>query len=169
MIPEKLQDCLIEELKKHFEEFLYPNLKGELVKINIFKQDLPPKKYEEEEDTNFPCIIAELKSGQLPSEGAKQQCKVNFIVCTVKAGSSTDGEEALKWKDNGESAVFSVLNKIYYLLTTEGVIDNTFELQYPLDWEVAEDESEPFNYGSLETSWTVPGVIRKNKEISKWL
>lgn len=168
MIPEILQDKLIKGLENHFSEFSFKNLQGELTKIKVFKQTLPPKKYEEEENTSFPCIIVELNSGEINAESEKQSCKVNFIIGTVISDNSANGQE-LDWQGKNVSSTFSVINKILYLIQNSGIIDKKFELQYPINWDIVEDETAPFSYGSVETSWLAPGIIRKDEETAQWL
>ena len=159
MVPEKLQDCLIEELKEIFKGIEYKDLSGEYSAINIFKQKLPPKKYEEDPDVKFPCIIVELKSGTTPTEQDQRTCIINFIIGVIE---SDDAE-------SGFSAVFSIINKISYLLETKRIFNDCYEFQYPLTWDTAEDESNPFYYGSIETSWNVPKITQGNKETAAWL
>lgn len=169
MIPEKLQDCLIEELKSGFKDIKYKNLKGELTEISVYKQNLPSIKYEEQEENRFPCIVVELKSGETAAENEKQTCKVNFIIGTVNAiCKENDGK--INWEGNDVSAVFSIINKITEIISEEGLFNNyNFEFQYPINWDVVDDETDPFSYGSVESNWNVPGLVRKNKETAQWL
>jgi len=159
MIPEALQNCLIKELNEHFSSVEYKNLYGKDSQINIFAQDLPTKKYEEDKDVKFPFIVVELQSGEVSSEQEQHACKVNFII----------GATEIDEKENGYSTVFSIINKIYYLLLTKRVFDKQYTLEFPISWEVVQDETGPFYYGSLETNWSLPRLTQTNKEISAWL
>lgn len=159
MIPEKLQDCLITELKQLFKDAKYTNFEETLSEINIFKQDPPSKKYEDDPDVKFPFVVVELPKGEIASEADPHTCSINFII--GMADLSDDG--------SGYSAVCSAINKIYYLLVTKKTFNKQFELDYPINWEIVKDDSDPFYYGAVTTNWIIPKITQSDKEFKSWL
>lgn len=136
-----LQQLLVEKVKELFKNFKLKNEKGNLVSLNIYPQSLPAKKGKKDE-SHFPYIIAKLMDGSTNDKESK--CKVAFIIGTY------DDEDTYQ----GYKDVLNIIEKIRDKLLVERYYKQ-FQLTYPLDWVVHDEDTYPFYFGAVETNWIV--------------
>lgn len=147
MIPTDLQRVLKKEIEVYFNNRIFEDANFKSSNLKIYEQELPEKKYEDDEDINFPFIVIELTSGKI---GENSTCDINFIIGTVDLDNT-----------NGFNDVFSILNGLM-LLFNKKIFAGKYEILDEMDWATAKDDSGPFHYGSLETKWTVPNILANN-------
>lgn len=123
-------------LKREFQKLF-----NDIYNISIFEQDLPTRKYENEEKTLFPFILIEIESGTMPhfSSENKNVCLVNIIVGVDK-------------EDKKQPEALEVVQKILLRLIENPLIDNKYQVEQTddLNWSIGQDETEPFEYGVIE-------------------
>lgn len=147
-----LQDALVEDVKQEFKGFKLVNQNEELANINIYPQNLPEKK-EENDIKHFPFIIVKLVNGKLESIEDDETVIVLFII-----GIYDDNENKQGGKD-----IINIIEKYKNHLIHKKFIDK-YELLYPLEWSIQEEDLHPFYYGGIETKWKIKKMQQKESE-----
>lgn len=143
MIPSLLQDKLVEEISILFDGFKLKNAEGEKVSINVYPQFLPAKTGKKDK-SHFPYILVIILDGDI-KETESNTCRVLFM-----AGTYDDDTNHQGYKD-----VLNVMQKIYNYLARNRIIDKKYELKYPIDWQLSDEDTYPYYFGAIETNWTV--------------
>lgn len=141
--PVFLQELLINELKRIFEESKYTSEAGTPKKINIFKQDLPiPENDSGDEYSPVPYIIVRISQGQT-EVCDKAKVDVQLVFCIFDEGSDRQGY----------TEILNMIDKTSYRFLTKPHIGN-FRLNGTLEWALQDDvESYPYYFGGIEMSF----------------
>lgn len=102
---------------------------------------LPPKD-PTKEDPDFPFVIVRLSDGTDDQDGAT--ITVHIIVGTY----SRDSQQG--WKD-----VAGIIERIWTELFKRRTIGNKFRVEYPMKFEIPEEQLYPQWVGVMTTTWTV--------------
>lgn len=148
MTPSKLQDTLSEYLKNELSGFQLKNVKGDIVPLNIYKQNLPAKKSAKDTE-HFPFILARISDGEFQDDQEnteKNTCKICLII-----GIYDDSEDY-----QGEKDVENIIEKIVIGLKKKKFLNGQFELINPLRWTIHDEDTYPNFYGGVETNWNLP-------------
>ena len=114
-----------------------------------------PKK--EDQTEKVPYILLQFLTGKDDKENGEPQesdCKIRIVVATY----SEDGGE-------GSFDVLNVLLRIRSELEKAGVIGERFVLQYPLEYIVYPDSTQPYYLGEMVTNWSIPTIEREVTDI----
>ncbi len=147
MTPTRLQDSLVADLKKQLDCFLLKNVKGNIVNLNIYPQNLPAKKSQKDSD-HFPYLLVRVMDGET-QEGQGEEdntCKIAFVV-----GIYDDTDNYQGYKD-----VMNIIEKIKQRLRIKRFYNNQFELTLPLKWLIHDEDTYPYYFGGIETNWKIP-------------
>lgn len=147
MIPSLLQDKLVEEINTLFSGFKLKNAEGEKVSINVYPQFLPAKTGQKDKN-HFPYILVILLDGDI------KKTEANICRVLIMVGIYDDDTNHQGYKD-----VLNVMQKIYNYLARKRIIDKKYELKYPIDWKLSDEDTYPYYFGAIETNWTVGKVF----------
>ena len=114
-----------------------------------------PKK--EDQTEKVPYILLQFLTGKDDKENGEPQesvCKIRIVVATY----SEDGGE-------GSFDVLNVILRIRSELEKAGVIGERFALQYPLEYIVYPDSTQPYYLGEMVTNWSIPTMEREVTDI----
>lgn len=124
----------------------------ETVKLSVFEQNLPQKK--EKDENFFPFLVVKMLDGEKKSVQSEHLVHIGFVIGVY----DNDPE------GNGYRDVVTIINKLFENISENPVIDGRFELSEPIKWKVHEEETDPYFFGVVETTWTVPSLTRRDVE-----
>jgi hypothetical protein len=136
---------LVDELKEFVntvvkEYCLETNKPGVEKEPQVVTGYLPPKKLTEIPD--YPFVIVRLAKGIDNQEGA---------MVTVKIIVGTYSEDA----QNGWRDVANIIQRIWTELYKRRIIANKFRVEYPMEFEIPEEQPYPEWIGIMTITWTV--------------
>ncbi len=139
---------LIDELKVFIEEIVknyWLETKNDTSKApQVITGYLPPKK--STPDPDYPFVIVRL------SKGKDQQGSGGAVVRIIIGTYSEDSQNG--WRD-----VANIIDRIWNELMKKQVIGKKFKIEYPLDWDIPEEQPYPYWIGVMDTNWTVPHPV----------
>lgn len=153
MIPVLLQDFLVKEAQSLFDGFFLKNVKGEEAPLNVYPQHLPARKGQKDTE-HYPFIVVKLIDGKDLNELDPNQCRVLFY-----CGIVDESEDYQGYRDS-----LNLIQKLYDHLMRKRIFDKKYEVEYPIEWSVTEEDYYPYYYAGLETIWTVGKVTRQDDE-----
>lgn len=146
MTPLFLQSTLKTELESVLAEVLLKTAQT----INIYEQNLPPKK-DDKDRSFFPFCQIKLGDGEDGDDSSTQD--VILIFGTIDKSTSFDG-----YQD-----VMNCIQKVREHLLKKRTVANTFEVQLPIRWAAPENEATyPFYYGAVLLTFSIPRIERVN-------
>lgn len=152
MIPAYLQEYLKDEIDKLFNEelgYTLTNANGDQSPINVYEQYLPIRKLPKDPDL-FPHIrVIMAETGRQAQADDSPQTAKFFIA----AGVWNEDTERGGYKD-----VRSLLTKIDQWLQRTIILDNKYEVLFPVNWQFDTEDSYPTYFGMLEVEITVGTV-----------
>ena len=149
MTPSFLQDALVDELRRLFHGKVFRNANGQETALKIFKQQVPLTPYGEDNAADMmPYLVVSL-------DGWKQATPTDAVVCNVDiiAAVFDDREDRQGYKD-----LLNIMEDIYLHLRTHSVIDKRFRLQHPIEAVLSTEDTFPFFFGMIETSYLLLNV-----------
>lgn len=162
MIPINLRKELVKRLKKDLQSLLFQKPKkvadeqANNVPLRFFEQKLPFKKGKT--DTRFPFVLVELAEGIQKSQEDDQDYKVrmNFLI-----GIYNDSNE-----NSGDDDVIQLLNSIMMNLEENPIVGGQFLLDpfEEVSWSISDEDTFPYYFGGLSTTFIVPKVVRTDLE-----
>ena len=157
----ELQTAQVADLNKLFKDSLYKTPSGEMAKPSFFKQFLP-KRQSEEDDDPFPYGIIRLDNGAIA--GGTDPHKVGTIILI---GIFDDAPE-----NQGHTAVLEIMEKIqeHYqnnpvIADLNGRIIGRLDTQTPISWALQDEESYPYFFGGLNLTWDLPAPRTKVSDL----
>jgi hypothetical protein len=152
MIPIELQAGLKSRMQEVFTGPLFNSPSGERVPLTVYEQNLPQKS--KDDISYYPFVIVKLLEGEKKTEQGEHLTQVGFIIGTFDEDNENQG-----YRD-----VTMIINKIMGDLSENPLINGEFELQFPLKWHIHDEETDPYYFGAVETTWSVPTYSRKDVE-----
>ena len=177
-IPIFLQSDLCEELKNLFagQTFYSPQKKGDSQEptkkeINIFKQWLPipdtetmqeeitPEIIEQgsvETDTIervFPYIVVKISEGKIESPEGNQE--VNLIL--------NFGTYDPDKNNSGYLDILHMIEMIRQRFFKNPILNHRYECDTKMEWALQDEESYPYNFGSLSMNFLTAPIVREDK------
>jgi hypothetical protein len=105
------------------------------------------------ETNRIPYVLLQLITGadtQEPGQHPDSECKVRVIIATY---SDNDSEGALD--------VLNMITRIRVALLKAGEIGKQFLLRPPLEYLLYPDDTQPYFFGELMTTWEMPIIKRE--------
>lgn len=156
MIAISLQDAIVERMKTMFagRSFKKPLLDGTTGEgeMLIFPQSLPTK--QSESDIQFPFVIVKLMHGRKEKADIQARTRIGFII-----GIYDDAIDNQGYRD-----LVNVMNEIVSSLEEFPILGDMYELSYPLEASIYEEDTAPQWLGSIDTYWDAPNTFRKDVE-----
>ena len=144
MTPLLLQDSIIDELKILLAGTLLKNKAGALVPINFYTQFLPPKTGINDLRL-FPHIRPIFIESTDPNEEDAATCRIQLMFAIFDDDSNYQG-----YRD-----IMNLMQKVESHLRRIRVINNRFELLYPVTSYLHDENTHPQFYGAIDTIWTI--------------
>lgn len=155
MTPLMLQDFLVEEeLPRLFDSYRLKNVEGQLAPINFHKQYLPKKKRRNDLD-HFPFINTIVLDGEDPAIDRMNLVHVLFMIGIYDPDDDRQG-----YID-----CMNITQKMYYYFLRKRLFKNKYEIQYPLKWQVNDDDLGDHYFAGLETYWSMAKVNQDNEKL----
>jgi len=155
MVPLQFQDDLKEELEKvldhlAFESPVSKDKNG--CKIKIFKQMLPYKYTDEEEDP-YPYIIVRLQNGEMEKPDGAHKVKVLIIIGIYERNKENQGHQH----------VLNIIQDIIQRFTVDPMLKNHYFAEPRIDWALSDSNSYPYFFGAMEMTFCTPTFRRESE------
>ena len=153
MVPDMLQDDLVEEMKRLFAEDRFKAPSGKRIPINVFTQSLPILESDEDDDP-APYIIVRLISGEdSGTSDSNHSVKVLWIIGIYDDDLSNQGHRS----------VMHIINTIYRRFKTDPNLNNKYVCDESFKWEVQDDAYHPYFFGAVTINFNIPAIRREDK------
>lgn len=123
----------------------------------VLDWDLPYKNPKSER-TDYPCVIPRVSKGQ---DGANQgsRGKESIVHVTIFFGVYSEPIEVDGAKHNsGGYDLINLMDHVRFALLQLGMLDDRYMLRGPLEWEIPEEQPEPYWIGKMHTTWSTPTI-----------
>ena len=172
MTQEFLQDALVADLEQLFKGETLKNSTGVERRIQIFPQDLPiragadlePELDPEEdpdlepeqppEDVPEPYVIVRIPGGELPNQDTRQQVELVLVVCVYDPDPNRQG-----FRD-----ALHIVNTILTHYGRNGIVGRRYEVQYPIQWVVPEEDTHPYYFAGMALKLAAPAIFKEVPE-----
>lgn len=158
MTQENLLDAVVEDLKRLFQSYTLANSLGVERAVNIYRQDLPYRKGDDEgtdpEAVPEPYILVRIPSGELPQEDSRQTVDVALVICVYDPDPNRQG-----YRD-----ALHIVNAIMGRYAANGVVGKRYVVQYPIRWVTQEEETHPYYYAGVALTFDAPAIFKEVPE-----
>lgn len=149
-----LQDAVAADLSELFKNRRYKSPNGGDEALSVFKQSLP-KRQSEEDDDPFPYIIARIDSGGIATQQDPHQVAVLLLI-----GIFDDNPE-----NQGHLAVLEILEVIQQHYEESPLLKGQFTFVDPFNWALQDEDSYPYYFGAANLSFKLPAPRRKASDL----
>lgn len=167
-----LQRALVEELKKITSDMRFHQPKSNvLVPLSVYAQTLPipvkddsqnPEEFNTidchdggEEETVFKCpwCLVKIDNGIIPGPNEMQQLEVG--ICFGVFNDSLENQ--------GHQEVLNLIQKVYERFAVNPILDDQYTCQGEFEWALQDEDTYPYFFGAIGTSFKFCGFRRENK------
>lgn len=152
MTPTMLQDELVEEMKRLFQDYLYKQPGGERVPIKVFPQNIPVNETDEEDDP-IPYIIVRLNSGK--DDGSRDSFNTVRLVIIIGIWDDELGVQ-------GHRDVLNIIQKVYERFQTNPNLNNKAVHDGEFNWALQEDGYYPYFFGACSLNFNIAAIRRED-------
>lgn len=151
MTARELQKAIAADLTDLFKDRQYTTPSGEPAAIKAFRQQLPKRK-SDDDDEPFPYIIVRLDSGGIENQTASHKVAVLLLI-----GICDDSPE-----NTGHDAVMEIIEVIQQHYQENPFLQNgEFKFTDPFNWVLQDEESYPYFFGAANLVWEATAPRRK--------
>ncbi len=164
MTQEFLQDAVVADLEQLFKGESLKNSAGVERRIQVFPQDLPiragadlePEQLEEQppEDVPEPYVIVRIPGGELPGQDTRQQVELVLVICVYDPDPNRQG-----FRD-----ALHIVNTILTHYGRNGIVGRRYEVQYPIQWVVPEEDTHPYYFAGMALKLAAPAIFKEVPE-----
>ena len=172
MTQEFLQDAVVADLEQLFKGETLKNSAGVERRIQVFPQDLPiragadlePELDPEEdpdlepeqppEDVPEPYVIVRIPGGELPDQDTRQQVELVLVICVYDPDPNRQG-----FRD-----ALHIVNTILTHYGRNGIVGRRYEVQYPIQWVVPEEDTHPYYFAGMALKLAAPAIFKEVPE-----
>ena len=145
MTARELQIAIMDDLAALFKDRQYKDPEGNMVAPSIFKQQLP-KRQSEEDEQPFPYIIVRLNFGNIEAHTDPHTVSVLLVI------GAYDDDPA----NEGHDSVMEMIELIHRHYEERPIIPGTaFKFSLPFNWVLQDEESYPYFIGVASTVWNI--------------
>ncbi len=173
MVATFLQDDLVKELRKIFEDFPLKSPKGGLSKVSVFSQYLPvPKPSMPPLEDLDPVLVEE---GLAASNVAAEPQPCPYIIVRVEDGKidTIEGDQTIEvylligvydddLNNQGYKDVLNIIQKIYERFSKNPILSRMYECVMPIEWAMQEEESYPYYVGGMSLNFITCPIRRED-------
>lgn len=158
-----LMDDLETEIRNITKDIVLKDVKGNLVKLNTFKQNLPERQQNiqagnimgdgDGEEDPYPYCVIRVDSGSLQSPLANHEVRV-YLIFGI-------------WDDDmagqGYQAVLTMIQRIMERFINNPVLLGKYMMNVDagMDWILDEENQYPYYFGSMAMTWDM-AIVRRN-------
>ena len=144
---------LEEFLHSVLDEMYFESPSGQRVKINFYRQNLPPLL--NEEDINpIPYVLIKILGGTFPQDYRGDKGKIRVLL-TIGLMNTESGYTASR-------DVVGVIERIRTKLLKVGYL-KTFSLNSDIDFAMNEDDEYPYSFGGLDMTFRSVNIMREDE------
>lgn len=147
--PKMAQTAMAETVRLVFKDKKFNSPTGPK-SLNVFEQDLTvPEDSDEDVDTELavmPYVIVRLSGGEVKDEHSTQTVEMTLIV----------GAYDNSGKRSGWGEVLNILEDLMKYFCSVRSIGENSHILLPIEWAMQEDDSQPYYFGALRITVTVP-------------
>lgn len=159
MTPLYLQQKLNEEVRKALANLELKNpVSTEADKpVQVFDQHLPNKEKSKDrfpEHSLFPNVIIRMQQGEQHEAEEQIGVRVIFVACVYDTNDDNQG-----YQD-----VMTIIEKLYQHFSKRPLVGDRYQIQYPIRWDYQDEDTEPYFFCSLDTTWAMPTVRNEQVE-----
>lgn len=152
MTSNALHESLVEDLEKLLQHEQFENSRGELYDVQIFRQNLPIRKSNEELPPEIYVQVC-LTGGKISTEQTAETFNVVLIICVCDKNENRQGYvDALHVKD-----------VIYQHYAVHDIVGRKFHLLHPIEWEIPDDDAHPFYFLGMSMQFEASAPMVKEE------
>lgn len=158
MVAIELQRALGKEIKKITKGMLLKNVTQEETEIHVFYQMLPKKEISRGEERQkgikepFPYCIVRVLEGEIESLDVPQTVKILLLFGVFEEDKQGQGHEV----------ILNLIQRVQERFYKNPILANTFVMKNHMEWSLQEEDTYPYYYGGVLTTWDTP-VIRREE------
>lgn len=165
--------AMVKEIEEITKDMRFPSPEGaELVPLSVYEQALPilekrkpdsDYEYAEtidyqdnmEEDATLKCpwCVVKIENGSIP--GINDMQEVTLAICF---GVFNDSLE-----NNGHMEIMNLIQRVYERFAVNPILDGQYTCTGKFEWAVQEEDTHPYFFGALLTTFKFQGFRRENK------
>lgn len=152
MTARDLQNEIVKDLKALLTNRQYQTPDGGVSSPNVFRQFIPKREREEEEDP-FPYIEVRIADGTIPDSQSAQQVQVFLII----------GIYDSRHENIGSDHVMEIIEVIQQHYIEKPLLAGKFTCDtedHPIQWNLQEEESWPYFFGIMALTFNIPAPNR---------
>ncbi|ARD47577.1 hypothetical protein [Sporosarcina sp. P33] len=151
MTPADLQNSAMKRIAEILKDFPLATGYNDLSPFKVYKQSIPEQTvdqydYSDGQDAEkaiYPFVMVKLSSGEKKESSGEQQNYLQFVI-GVK-------NEDLNGK--GFDDALAAMQAIQMDIEQNPLIDKRFSLDYPITWATADENTHPYYFIGMETTW----------------
>lgn len=155
MTQELLLDAMKEDLKELLRHRRLKDSAGTEREIQVYAQYLPVTESDEETDEPGahpePYVVVRVHGGKTDDDDAPQIIDAVLVVCVC--------DEAIDRQ--GHRDAMHLINEIYHHYSANAVIGGKWEILYPMEWAMQEDDTHPFYFAAMHLKIQAPAVHKE--------
>lgn len=146
MTPELLLDAIYTFLLSVLQEYKMTSSHQTLVTPRVYKWDTPPK---QSDDGEYPFVVVRILSGKDTEDASTVRVKMLF-------GAYAEDSQ-------GSSDTSNLMEHIRQALFKKRTLDDRFRVEYPYEWQIFEEQPDPYWVGESISTWNIQGVEEEVK------
>lgn len=151
-----LEESLAAEFRALFEGKTYMNSIGHKVPLRAYVHALPVKQGNDDDPTDAdlpePYIVSEIQNGRQATEDEAHVVNVAVIICVCDDNTAK----------NGHKDVLTIIGRVLERFSKNPALAGKYNLQRPLEWTLADEDTYPYYYGGLLMHWEVPAIEKED-------
>lgn len=158
MVAIELQKALAKEIKEITNGMLFKNITGKEVNLHVFPQVLPKREVSRGEERQkgikepFPYCIVRVLEGEIESLDVPQTVKILLLFGVFEEEKQGQGHEE----------ILNLIQRVQERFYKNPILANTFVMKNHMEWSLQEEDTYPYYYGGVLTTWDTP-VIRREE------
>lgn len=152
-----LEECLATEFISLFAERTFKNNLGHDVELKSFVHSLPTKTGNEESLTDAdypePYIVSEVKGGKQASANDPHVVSVAVVICVCDDNTAKHGHQD----------ILAIIHRIIERFNKNPALAGRFNLQFPVEWTLSDEDTYPYYYGGLLMQFEVAAIEREDE------
>lgn len=152
-----LEECLADEFNALFAERTFMNSLGHEVALKSFVHSLPVKSGDDENQTDAdlpePYIVSEVTGGKQATENDPHLVTVAVIICVCDDNTARHGHQD----------ALSIIHRVIERFSKNPVLSGSFNLQYPIEWSLSDEDTYPYYYGGLLMHFEVAAIEKEDE------
>jgi hypothetical protein len=152
-----LEECLASEFMTMFAGRTFKNSIGNDVELKSFIHSLPVKTGDDESKTDAdypePYIVSEVTGGKQASENDPHVVSVAAVICVCDDNTARHGHQD----------VLAIIHKIIERFGKNPLLAGRFNLRYPIEWSLSDEDTYPYYYGGLLMQFEVAAIEKEDE------